>query len=307
MAGTRRRWLAVAVVAALVVAVAGLAWVWSRPGAPRTHHFAGTADYLPGVAADLYLPSDSARPAATATPLVVMVPGGGWQSADRRGLGPLADTLAGRGMVVVNATYRAADSRARFPQPVTDISCSVDYAVARARQAGYPPGPVVLLGHSSGAQLASLAALGPTHFRGRCAYPTVQADGFIGLSGPYDIAKVSDLAYPLFDASPTEAAAAWREGNPFTWVHARTGDHPLRVLLAAGDSDSLVSPTFSTTFAAALRQAGHPVQLTIVPGATHASIYQPKVIATTIESWIAAWPASAGQTPSTRASGSPAR
>lgn len=50
-----------------------------------------------------------------------------------------------------------------------------------------------------------------------------------------------------------EGPAAWREGNPFTWVHAHTGDHPLRLLLAAGDSDSLVAPAFSTTFAAAPR------------------------------------------------------
>ena len=304
MARIRTPWLSTAavVLAATGLVWAGLVWAGSRSGSPRLQHFAGTADYLPGVAADLYLPPGH----ASTTPVVVLVPGGGWQTADRRGLRPLADALAGQGMVVVNATYRAADSRARFPQPVADIVCAIDYAADRARRAGYRSGPLVVVGHSSGAHLASLAALGGSHFRGACPFPQVQPDGFVGLAGPYDITKISDLAYPLFDASPAEAPAAWREGNPLTWVTARTGAHPLRALLAAGDADAVVPPTLTTSFAAALTRAGHPVRVVIVPGATHSTIYTPRVIGGTIASWIEGWRA-VGQTSSARASGTPGR
>ena len=285
--GKRRLALAAVAVAGLAAAIA----IWPRAGSAHhdqpvnTAHLTGTSDYLPGVAADLYLPSTpgSARK-PVAAPVVVLVPGGGWQTADRLGLGPLAETLARRGMVVVNATYRAAVDHVLFPQPVADIVCAVDYAADRARRAGYRAAPLVVLGHSSGAHLASLAALAGTHFRERCPYPPVQPDGFVGLAGPYDMTAFSDAVRPLFGASQEQAPAAWHDGNPYTWVRSRPG---LAVLLAAGDHDDLVSWGSSMAFAAALRDAGHRVRLDIVPGATHFDIYTPGVIASTVATWIA--------------------
>jgi acetyl esterase/lipase len=171
-----------------------------------------------------------------------------------------------------------------FPQPVADIVCAVDYAADRARRAGYRAAPLVVLGHSSGAHLASLAALAGTHFRERCPYPPAQPDGLVGLAGPYDITAFSEGVRSLFGASQVQAPAAWHEGSPYTWVRSRPG---LAVLLAAGDHDDLVAPGFSMAFAAALRAAGHRVRLDIVPGATHFDIYTPGVIASTVAAWIA--------------------
>jgi dipeptidyl aminopeptidase/acylaminoacyl peptidase len=71
-----------------------------------------------------------------------------------------------------------------------------------------------------------------------------------------------------------------------TWVKGRTGPDPLSVLLAHGSDDSDVPMESSRAFAAALTAAGHPVQLTIVPGATHQSIYSTQVISATIVDWI---------------------
>ena len=42
-------------------------------------------------------------------PVVVLVPGGGWLTADPNGLRPLAARLAARGVPTVTITYRAAD------------------------------------------------------------------------------------------------------------------------------------------------------------------------------------------------------
>ncbi len=270
-------------VAGLVVVGVVIAWVVSRVDGPKPQYerLVRTQEYLPGVAADVFLPA-TARDRA---PIVILVPGGSWRSADRSGLAPLAETLAERGMTVVNATYRAADSGARFPVPVADIVCAVDFGAEQARLAHVVPGPVVVVGHSSGAQLASLAALEPARFRGSCPYPQVDPDGFVGLSGPYDIAAWQADAAPMFTRSPTQDPQLWKEANPFTWASSRTGADPLSVLLANGDNDYLVSVVNSRHFATALKEAGHPVQLSVVPGATHSSIYQPGVIADTIATW----------------------
>jgi acetyl esterase/lipase len=165
------RWRWSAVGAAVVLLVAG--WIALCPGGSSDP--ASTETYLPGVAADVHLPPSRAG----RTAVVVLIPGGGWRTADRRGFGPFAETLASHGMVAMNATYRAADSGARFPVPVGDVVCAVDFAADRARRAGFSPGPVIVLGHSSGSHLAALAALAGAHFRTDCPYPPVRVDGLL--------------------------------------------------------------------------------------------------------------------------------
>jgi len=282
MPNHRRRWL---VSAAAILAV--VAWVALRA---RSHdeqlpHRASTADYLPGVAADVYLPSPTTR-----APVVVLIPGGSWQTANRSGLGPLAETLAEHGMVVVNATYRAVKSGVRFPVPVADVVCAIDFAADRARQAGISAGPIVVLGHSSGAHLAALAALRGPHFRRDCPYPPAQVSGLVGLSGTYEVTQLQYLAQPLFGVAAGTDPALWHDGDPMDWVKERTAPPAMPVLLAHGAADDLLSPTFTEVFARALQGAGHPVQLEIVPGANHQTIYTPRVIANTVITWIDTFP-----------------
>lgn len=288
MRGSRRYWAAIVAAVPLIIAGCGS----HRPAGPvaTLPHLAGTQNYLPGNAADVYLPQSTAG----GTPVVVLIPGGGWRTADRGGLSPLAATLAGHGMVAINATYRAADSGVRFPVPVNDIVCAIDFAADRARRAGLVPGPLVVLGHSAGAHLAALAALAGDHFRKDCPYPPAQVDGFVGLSGPYNIVLLRDAAYPLFGVGPAADPTAWNEGNPTTWLAQRTGAHPLRVLLVHGAADDLVAPSFSRTFAAALEGAGHPVELRIIAGARHNDTFKADVIADTVIAWITALPSDRG-------------
>jgi acetyl esterase/lipase len=275
---------------ALALAACGTAGGTSGSAPPTMTHPPATTnpstdDYAPGVAADVHLPVDVGADAAV--PVVVLVPGGAWLTADRAGLDPLARELASEGIFVVNATYRAASSGARFPTPVGDIVCAVAFAVVEAEASGLRPRPVVLVGHSSGAHLAALAALGDDHFHDGCAYPAATVDAFVGLAGVYDVALVPDVAEPLFGAGPGEAPDLWREGNPLSWVDARPS---LPVFLAHGDADELVPLSFTQRFADALRAGGHPVDVEVVPGAGHHDLYAADVVAASIARWIASLP-----------------
>lgn len=198
----------------------------------------GLSGYLPGVAADVYLPAPTGSrvPSTTApeaVPVVVLIPGGAWRSADRRGLAPLARALAGDGMLVVNATYRTAHDGVVFPTPVADVVCAVAFAADTAARRHLEPHPLVVLGHSSGGQMAALAALAGPHFRSGCPYPPVQPDGLVGLAGAYD----------LNGFSPTGPPPAWHDADPASWVTQRTTGHPLSVLLGHGDADQAVPGT----------------------------------------------------------------
>ena len=272
--------LAVLVVAACRSGVSG----GSSP-APTVRTAAGAVvseEYLPGLKMGLYRPAPGSSRSPT-VPLVVMIPGGGWVTADPTGLIPLAEDLSAHGIAVVTTTIRGASSAFRFPGPVQDVLCALDGAVALWRSQGLAPGPVILMGHSSGAHLAALAGLGAVGERGDCPRPPAQADALALLSGIYDPAAFADVAEPLLGTTPTEDPARWRSASAYTWITQRPA---LPVFLAHGDQDQLVPAIFTKRFATALEQAGHPVRLDIVAGADHFEIYSPAAVGAALREWI---------------------
>jgi acetyl esterase/lipase len=217
-------------------------------------------------------------------PVVVLVPGGRWLSADPGGMEPLAEALAESGSAVVTTTYRTEGDGASFPVPLEDVVCAVDQATQKVAESGATPTPVVVVGHSAGAHLAALAALVGDQYQDGCASPPVIVDGFVGLAGPYDIVSVADLATGLFDSTPTEDPDTWRAANPMAQVTARPD---LPVLLIHGAADAEVDPSHSTSFAAALEAAGHEVTLLVLPDVDHFAVAEAANAAAPLERFVA--------------------
>lgn len=236
---------------------------------------ASAEEYRPGRAAVLELP------AGEPTGVVVLVPGGGWASADPGGLGSLASALVGAGLAVVTITYGTSGSGDRYPTPVLDVACAASYAAAQV-----PDLPVVLVGHSAGAHLASLAALQPPGTPDapddECPSPPHPADAVVGLAGPYDLAEV-DFAVELFGASREQEPTLWTEGNPVTWAQERP---EVPFLLVHGDADSVVPTSFSTSFGQVLRGGGHDVVVEILPGVDHGDVLQGDVVGDLLVRWV---------------------
>lgn len=235
-------------------------------------------EYLPGVEAAVLVP-ETDEP----TPLVVMVPGGGWATADPGGLEGLGRALAGSGVMTAWVEIRAAEDEVLYPVPVEDVLCAVGFAAAVGRESQVGAGPVVVLGHSSGAHLAALAVLAVDDFSPACPEETVRPTALIGLAGPYDVDQVPDLAMTLFGAGRGEAPDMWDAGNPVL----RAGSRPeVPVLLLHGEADDLVPVAFTTGFADALRDGGHDVSTVVIPGADHHEIYAPEVSSVVIAEWV---------------------
>jgi acetyl esterase/lipase len=256
-------------------------------GSPAVAASAGTEAFRPDAGATVTLPT---RPAAE-TPLVVLVPGGGWQTADPSGLIPLAEDLAARGAAVVTLTYRAAQDGAHFPVPAQDVACGLAYAVTAVD--GLEVSRVVLAGHSAGAHLAALVALAPERFAAPdCPYPAVAPDAFVGLAGPYDVDELDASASDaLFGSDPGTRDGA----NPRTYADQRPD---LPVLLVHGTADDLVPTWFTEDFAGVLAARGHDVTAEYPEGATHFTVFRPEVAGPLIAAWLGlptATPAPSGQ------------
>jgi acetyl esterase/lipase len=280
--------LGVGLLAALVLAT-GCSSASEETGASSAADAArapdSTSEYLPGRAADVYLPAREQR-STDPVPIVLLVPGGGWQTADRTGLAPLAADLADAGFVAVNATYRAGADGSVFPEPVQDVLCASGFAVEQARTAGMVPGPLVALGHSAGGHLASLAALQGAELAGQCPYPVPGITGLIGLAGVYDAMAFEFALVDLFGGTPSEQPMAWSQGDPVGLVDSGRVPQDLEVLLLHGDADDDVPLDQSRAFDGALRRAGVPVRLEVVPGATHQTIYTAPVAGPVAITWI---------------------
>jgi len=244
-------------------------------GAPTTP---GPGEYLPGLPASVDLPTGDP------TAVTVLVPGGGWSSADPAGLAPLAADLTDNGLAVVTITYGTSGTDAYYPRPVDDVACAVAYAAEQV-----PDVPVVLVGHSAGAQLVALAGLVPDRDDATCPYQPYPADAVVGLAGPYDVTQTGGLAENLFGVPESEDPELWRDGNPLTW----TAERPeVPFLLVHGEDDRDVSMQFTDTFAAALTDGGHDVTVEKLPGVTHMSVFTPEVVGDLLVAWITQAPLS---------------
>ncbi|MFL6079753.1 MAG: alpha/beta hydrolase [Ornithinibacter sp.] len=269
-----------AVLPALVAACSSSTDDAAGSSAPPSHTYsAGPVmhEYRPGLAAFPHLPQG-----VTAAPVVVMVPGGGWQTADPSGLEPLAAALASQGVMAMPVVIRAGADGAVYPVPLEDVVCALADGVATAREAGIEPTRTVLLGHSSGAHLSALATLDPGSYTPSCSDPVVVADALVGLAGPYDIRNFSDAAANLFADDASDAT--WDAANPVLLA----GQRPeVPVLLLHGGADELVEPRFSTDFADALRTGGHAVTLDVIPGVNHGEVYSAEVATKPVTDWLA--------------------
>lgn len=287
--------VAVLVGASLVACSASTDSPTATPPATSSSPAPSVAPFVPSESSEIYRPV-SAAPGST-VPVVLTIPGGSWQTANREYLAPLAQRLAAGGAFVVNSTYRAGDVGALFPLPVQDVRCAAAYAVASAAGAGYRPGPVVLVGHSAGGHLVALAAVSGDALAAPCADPVPHIDGVVGLAGVYDAAEVGGLIAPFFGVARAADPALWDSGDPIHYVRTGRAPTPLSVLLVHGQDDEVVPLAQSQSFSAALRAARIPVAVDVLRGEDHLTIVDPAVSGDAIAAFVAALATGSAATP----------
>lgn len=214
---------------------------------------------------DLYLPAKGKRK----PPLIAFVHGGFWSLPDDAlGVGPaLAQALVTKGVAVALIRYRLSPP-SHFPDNVQDVAQAVSHLQRKADKYGYDAKKLFLAGHSTGAQLASLAALDEKYLRAANARPVA---GVISISGIYDLTENGPLAQhkkkvlePVFGENPETL----RTASPAT--HARAG---VPYLILSAEHDYIGFQPDARRFAAALRATGQSaVQEIVVPGLDHSTI-----------------------------------
>ncbi len=222
-------------------------------GGVETHNALSYAQ-APDRRLDVYAPAS-----ACGAPVVVFFYGGSWETGSRDMYRFVGRALARRGVMVVIPDYRRYPE-VRFPAFMDDAAAAVAWSRANAERFGGDPAHLFLMGHSAGAQIATLLALDPTYLRHAGLEPSSLA-GVIGISGPYDFLPLTDPTLKII-FGPEET---WPRSQPINFV---TPSAP-PMLLATGTADDTVYPRNTKHLAARLREVGVPVEERFYDGIGH--------------------------------------
>ena len=198
-------------------------------------------------------------------PTVVMVHGGYWGPTYDRSLeDAVAADLAGRGYLVWNLDYRAAD--VPWPATLLDVAAGYDHLVRGRYAARVAPSRTAVVGHSAGGQLAlwlasrsklpagapGAAPAGPSPVLavGQAPVAALAVGAQQGLGG--------GAVVELLDGTPEAVPERYRVSDPVALAPA-----PVPTLLLHSDADALVPVSQSETYVAA---AGPTARLVRVPG-----------------------------------------
>jgi acetyl esterase/lipase len=205
---------------------------------------------------DVYAPASACR-----APVVVFFYGGSWETGSREMYRFLGLALARRGVIAVIPDYRLYPE-VRFPTFMDDAAAAVAWSRANAQRFGGDAGQLFLMGHSAGAQIATLLALDPVYLRKVGVEPESLA-GVIGISGPYDFLPLTDPTLKII-FGPEDT---WPQSQPINFV---TPSAP-PMLLVTGAADHTVYPRNTEHLAARLRTEGVPVEERFYDGLGHTS------------------------------------
>ncbi|WAJ30242.1 alpha/beta hydrolase [Antarcticirhabdus aurantiaca] len=216
--------------------------------------------YAPGARGtfDLYVPDGLSADA----PLVVFVYGGSWDSGSKDIYYFVGQSLASAGFLVAIPDYRVYPETV-FPGFVEDAAAATAAVVRLSRSGGEGVSagrrPLILVGHSAGAEIAALLAL-DDRYLARAGLGARDVAGFVGLAGPYDFLPLKEERYKRIFPESVRA-----DSQPINFAGGRMPP----MLLVHGLADTTVDPQNTRSLAAKVRSAGGSAEVLLVPGLDH--------------------------------------
>ncbi|MGC1380430.1 MAG: alpha/beta hydrolase [Candidatus Baltobacteraceae bacterium] len=240
-------------VAPIVVALAALLCTMVPPAA-----YAIRGPYVPLSALLMPFPEHPVGAVQPGSPTVLVIYGGAWEHGSPRSDALFNAIIASWGYRVIALDYPHAPG-ARWPAQRDAVLRQID---------SQPAGKIAVLGHSSGAQLAIIAAaLRPRRISAAITY---ESPVDLGLGYEYppvpDIVNIRHVLLDLCGGVPAQQPACYRSGSPRYAV--RAGMPP--ILMIAAGRDHVIRLDFERLLRDKLRGFGDNVTYVELPWADHA-------------------------------------
>lgn len=256
------------------------ALVLAAPAAAQPAPVARNVPYAPAPAHERQVLDVYAPPGATRLPVVYWIHGGGWQTGDKTLVArkPQAFTQAGYLFVAIN--HRLWPTVA-MGDIIADVAKGLRWVHDHAAEYGGDPGRVLVMGHSSGGQLAAIVCTDDRYLKAEglslamikgCV--PVDADTF-DIPAIIEVAEVRARAhgFPLPTAGHRQKfgndPVKHRDFSTVTHVAAGRNIPPFLVMHIGGNPDTTAQ---AQRLRAVLAGAGIPVSVFNAREATHTTI-----------------------------------
>lgn len=206
--------------------------------------------------ADLYLPTKGRNRG-----VIIMVHGGAFVGGSRHDVIDTSGIVMAqteRGFSVLNMDYRLTSGEENvFPAAVDDVSAAVRWVREQGPELGVNPGTILVAGHSAGATIATLTALGWNSPQSGPLGTTERVDGYISFAGVMDFGPTATIS--------AKYGSAWLGPNALK-ENIRRAASPVAHLDSAdppgfavhGMSDNLVEPQQLDRMINAVPNSGSP-------------------------------------------------
>lgn len=222
-------------------------------------------DALQGM--DIYLPAGRN---VSATKVMIMIHGGGWNSGDKADFNAFVDTMKRRlpDYAIFNINYRlSAPPNNFFPIQEMDVKAATEFIFNKSAEY-LVSDKYVLIGASAGGHLAMLQGF---------KYSTpVKAKAIVSFYGPSELREmynnpvggnilISTIMAQAIGKTPTQDSLLYANSSPANFINASS---PPTILLHGGQ-DPLVSPSQSVLVRDRLQTAGVNNQYVFNASASH--------------------------------------
>ena len=205
---------------------------------------------------DIYAPAGAKN-----RPVVLFIHGGSWDSGSKDEYVFAGDSLARGGYVTAVMSYRLAPQH-RWPEYIKDAAQALKWLQDNASRFGGNPDRLYVVGHSAGA-FNAVDVVDTPNWLSEAGVKTGTVRGVVGIAGPYDY---DFRQFPSKTAFPAGADPV----NIMPSYHVRADAPPTLLLVAA--NDTTVDPANGQKMAAALKAAGVPYRLEVLPGLNHITV-----------------------------------
>jgi len=196
---------------------------------------------------DIYMPRMGSN-----SPVIIWIHGGGWMEGDKEDVYNKAEYYTSHGFVFISVNYRLSP-KVRHPVHVQDVADAIGWFQKNAKHYSANSNRIFLLGHSAGAQIASLLCIDDKYLT-QAGASKEMIKGVILLDGiGYDIptlmdgvsARQRDQYIQIFGNSRKD----WQQASPAYLIRDNTEVPPMFILYA-GDRE--VAAVEAKLFAARL-------------------------------------------------------
>jgi arylformamidase len=209
---------------------------------------------------------DLYRTVAGREPILVFIHGGAWRGGSAKGSAVTAEVFVAAGAHYIAPDFVAVQNAGGSLMVMADqVRRAIAWVYRNATSFGGDPERIYIAGHSSGAHLGGVAVT--TDWRRDFSLPADVIKGAVLVSGMYDLRGPrlsSRSSYVKFDDSTEEALSPQRHLDRLTT--------PL--IVAYGSFETPEFQRQSRDFAAAVKDAGKPVELIRGEGYNHFEIIE---------------------------------